>query len=99
LPLVSAKWLVSTVPVHLPGLTAEDVQRTLIQLSRLSGFTGRVAVSARGNGDGKALSKAGADLVLELFQDAADRAVDILCGQEERERTRFPAIPAEPVLN
>lgn len=99
LPLVSAKWLVSTVPVHLPGLNAEDVQRTLIQLSRLSGFTGRVAVAARGDGEGQDFSNAGADLILEPFQDAADRAVDILCGQEERERTRFPAIPEEPILN
>tara|TARA_R110000782_G_scaffold117364_4_gene207749 strand:+ start:58939 stop:60657 length:1719 start_codon:yes stop_codon:yes gene_type:complete len=99
LPLVSANWLVSTVPVHLPGLNAEDAHRTLIQLSRLSGFTGRVAVAARGDEDRQGLSNAGADMVLEPFQDAADRAVDILCGEEERERTRFPAIPPESVLN
>jgi Kef-type K+ transport system membrane component KefB len=97
LPLAPAKWLVSTVPVHLPGLSIEDARRTLIQLSRLSGFTGRIAVASRSDGEHRELSEAGADVVLEPFQDAADRAVDILCGDDARERTRFPAIPAEPV--
>ncbi|MFD1104647.1 cation:proton antiporter [Sphingobium olei] len=98
LPLASAKWLVSTVPVHLPGLNAEDARRTLIQLSRLSGFSGRVAVASHSDGEQQDLSDAGADLVLEPFQDAADRAVELLSGEQERERTRFPGIPAERVL-
>lgn len=37
----------------------------------------------------------GADFVLEPFQDAADRAVDILCGGKLEERTDFPAIETE----
>lgn len=99
LPFASATWLVSTVPVHLPGLNIEDPRRTLIQLSRLSGFTGRIAVASRSDGEQRELSDAGADLVIEPFQDAADRTVDLLCGEGKRERTRFPAIPAEPGLN
>ena len=40
-------------------------------------------------------SISGADLVLEPFQDAADRAVDILCGGAEEERTEIPMIETE----
>jgi Kef-type K+ transport system membrane component KefB len=98
LPLVSARWLVSTVPVHLPGLTVEDARKTLIQLSRLAGFTGRVAVASHNDRETRDLARAGADLVLEPFQDAADRAVAILCGEAEFERTRFPPVPAEQAL-
>jgi len=38
---------------------------------------------------------AGADLVLEPFQDAADRATDLICGGPEAERTSFPEIETE----
>jgi hypothetical protein len=38
---------------------------------------------------------AGADLVLEPFQDAADRATDLLCGGPEAERTAIPVIETE----
>jgi Kef-type K+ transport system membrane component KefB len=99
LPLAGAKWLVSTVPVHMPGLSIEDARRTLIQLSRLAGFAGRVAIASRSEGEQGAIGEAGADLVLEPFQDGADRAVDLICGDSERERTRFPAIPSETALN
>ena len=34
-------------------------------------------------------------LVLEPFQQAADRAVELLCGATEEQRTEFPEIAAE----
>lgn len=34
-------------------------------------------------------------IVLEPFQDAADRAVDILCGGKQDERRDFPSIETE----
>lgn len=97
LPLTTAKWLVATVPTHIPGLSSEDARRTLIQLARLAGFAGRIAVASHHDHETLELADAGA-VVLEPFQDAADRAVDILCGEDERERTRFPSILAEPAL-
>ena len=33
--------------------------------------------------------------VLEPFQDAADRAVELLCGAPEEERTEIPSISSE----
>jgi len=95
LPFRGAEWMVSTVPIHPTGLSHEDTRRTLIQLSRSAGFTGRIAAASQSAGDTKALIGAGVDLVLEPFQDAADRAVDLLCGATQEERTEFPEIAAE----
>ena len=78
LPLGSAEWIVSTVPIHPTGLSHEDARSTLIQLSRSAGFRGRVAVASHHASDTERLFGAGADLVLEPFQDAADRAADLL---------------------
>jgi hypothetical protein len=67
----------------------------LIQLARSAGFTGQIAAASHGSGDSKALLGAGVNLVLEPFQDAADRAVELLCGAAEEQRTEFPEIAAE----
>ncbi|WP_405235091.1 cation:proton antiporter [Lentisalinibacter orientalis] len=90
LPLERSGWLVSTMPVQPTGLSYEDVQETLLQVSRSAGFRGRIAVTSHKQTDSDELRKAGADLVLEPFQDAADRAVDLLTGSEQRERTAIP---------
>jgi Kef-type K+ transport system membrane component KefB len=95
LPLSQAEWVVSTVPVHPTGLSHEDSRTTLIQLTRTAGFKGRVAVASHHPRDTEELFGAGADLVLEPFQDAADRAVDLLCGAPEEERTEIPPIETE----
>ena len=95
LPFRGAEWMVSTVPIHPTGLSHEDTRRTLIQLTRSAGFTGRIAAASQNAGDTEALFGAGVDLVLEPFQDAADRAVDLLCGATQEERTEFPEIAAE----
>lgn len=95
LPLARAEWIVSTVPLHPTGLSHEDTRTTLIQLTRTSGFRGRVAVASHHPKDTEELFASGADMVLEPFQDAADRAVDLLCGAPEEERTEIPSIETE----
>src|SRR6056297_3392878 len=95
LPLAQAEWVVSTVPLYPTGLSHEDTRRTLIQLTRSAGFRGRVAVASHHPKDTEDLFSAGADLVLEPFQDAADRAADLLCGAPEEERTEIPSIISE----
>lgn len=95
LPLARAEWMVSTVPIHPTGLSHEDTRTTLIQLTRTSGFRGRIAVASHHARDTEVLFASGADLVLEPFQDAADRAVELLCGAPEKERTEFPSIGSE----
>ena len=95
LPLTQAGWIVSTVPIHPTGLSHEDTRTTLIQLTRTAGFRGRVAVTSHSPADTEGLFGAGADVVLEPFQDAADRAVEILCGSVQMERTDIPSIETE----
>ncbi len=95
LPLSRTEWIVSTVPIHPTGLSHEDTRTTLIQLTRTSGFRGRVAVASHHPKDTEELFASGADMVLEPFQDAADRAVDLLCGAPEEERTEIPSIETE----
>lgn len=95
LPLSGTKWIVSTVPIHPTGLSHEDARTTLIQLSRAAGFAGRVAVASHSDGDTENLLGAGADIVLEPFQDAADRAVELLSGARAETRMRFPGIASE----
>ena len=95
LPFRGAEWMVSTVPIHPTGLSHEDTRRTLIQLARSAGFSGRIAATSHSSGDSEALFGAGVDLVLEPFQDAADRAVELLSGAVTEERTDFPEITAE----
>ena len=95
LPLPHAKWIVSTVPIHPTGLSHEDTRSTLIQLTRMSGFPGRIAVASHNARDTEELFASGADVVLEPFHDAADRAVELLCGAESEERLAIPAIESE----
>ncbi|GAB4137500.1 MAG: cation:proton antiporter [Sphingomonadales bacterium] len=95
LPLGEAQWIVSTVPVHLTGLSHEDVRTTVIQLMRAGGFRGRIAVTSHDPRDTQTLLSVGADVVLEPFQDAADRAVEILCGAPPEERADIPVIETE----
>jgi len=95
LPLAGAEWLVSSVPIHPTGLSYEDSRITMIQLARSAGFRGRIAVASHYAKDTEELFSAGADVVLEPFQDAADRAVEILCGAPESERTEIPEIETE----
>ena len=85
----------STVPIHPTGLSHEDTRRTLIQLARSAGFSGQIAAASHSAGDTEVMFGAGVDLVLEPFQDAADRAVELLCGAPGEDRTDFPEIAAE----
>lgn len=98
LPLTQAEWIVLTVPIHPTGLSHEDTRTTLIQLTRTSGFRGRLAVASHHAQDTEELFASGADIVLEPFQDAADRAVELLCGAPEEDRTEIPSIETEEKL-
>ena len=95
LPLSGADWIVCTVPDHPTGLSHEDARRTLFQLVRSAGFAGRIAAASHGAAETAHLAAAGADLVLEPFQDAADRAVELVCGAAQEARTPIPTLAGE----
>jgi hypothetical protein len=74
LPLHGVSWVVSTA-------VERDVNLALLSALRSHGFAGRVAVRAHDTHDAEALGRAGADLVLRPFRDAAKEAVDVLTAQ------------------
>ena len=75
LPLDRTHWVVST-------MREEHVGRTLIHGLRSSGYAGRVAVTAQSSTEAARLEKAGPDLVLLPFAEAARGAADRLLGQQ-----------------
>ena len=95
LPVSRVDWIVSTVPILPTGLNQEDARMTLIQLTRSAGFAGTDRRGLARSGDTEDLLASGADIVLEPFQDAADRAVELLCGAPEEDRTDIPSIDSE----
>jgi Kef-type K+ transport system membrane component KefB len=86
LPLSGAKWIISAIADTDPGITHDDVRKTVIAAVRDAGFQGKIAVRSRHPADKDNLVAAGADLVLDPFQDAADRAVELLRSHEQPER-------------
>lgn len=95
LPLPNARWIVATMPVHMIGVNAEDPRTTLIQLARMNGFNGRIAVSSHSARDTIYMQSVGVDLVLEPFEDAADRAAELIDGADIKDHPVFPAIASE----
>ena len=71
LPLARAQWVVSTA-------VERDVNAALLSALRSHRFAGRVALRAHNDDDVEALRRAGADVVLDPFRDAAHEAVDAL---------------------
>lgn len=95
LPLQGAGWVVSTIPAHPRGLSYEESRKTMIQLLRADGFTGQIAATSHSASETEYLTEAGAHVVFEPFQDAADRAVELLSGATEVERTEIPPLETE----
>ena len=80
LPLSGASWVVSTLP---------ELRLNLTLLHALAGhnFGGKVAVTAHNENDAHQLRRAGADLVLNPFSNAADFAVQELTAGIEPSAT------------
>jgi SAM-dependent methyltransferase len=89
LPLRSADWLVLSVPEHETGLTHDDPRRAVLRAARDVGFAGRVAVAAQSEATAARLERAGADLVLMPYRDAAVAAARMILGA--------PGEPAPPL--
>lgn len=89
LPLSGCRWAVSTIREHNGGVDRADARIVLIQSLREQGFKGRIIVTSNSEPEIDWLAQAGADLVLEPFQDAADRAVELLETRESPQRLKL----------
>lgn len=76
LPLSRMKWVISTAPDR-------HLNMVLLQGLKHHGYNGRVAVTAHSHDDAESLRKAGVDLVLLPFADAAEQAVERLLVLED----------------
>jgi Kef-type K+ transport system membrane component KefB/Trk K+ transport system NAD-binding subunit len=73
LPLSNARWVVSTV-------RNPEVDLQILRHLRERGFEGKVALTARTKEDADLYMRAGADVVLRPFMDAAEQGADSLTG-------------------
>jgi len=71
LPLAHVQWVVSTAPER-------HVNQSLIHSLKNLGYAGRIAVTAHSPAEAAKLEKAGADLVMVPYADAAREAADRL---------------------
>ena len=94
LPLAGVRWVVATMPAHARGVTHDDPRLSLLQSLAGAGFAGRIAVMARDPLERAVLLEAGADVVFEPFEDAADRALEILLGRQAGEEAGPEAQPS-----
>jgi Kef-type K+ transport system membrane component KefB len=79
LPLSRAAWVISSMP-------QVDVNLALLRGLRHQGYSGRVALTAHNDADNEKLQRAGADLVLLPFADAAYEAAEALADIMSRPR-------------
>ena len=78
LPLAASGWAVSTVPEQNTSIDHADGRVVLIQTLRKAGFAGKIAVTSHRDAEVEVLRRAGADLVLQPFHNAAHQAVELL---------------------
>ncbi|MEM8852125.1 MAG: cation:proton antiporter family protein [Pseudomonadota bacterium] len=90
LPLRGAQWAIAAVPEQQGGLTHDDPRSAFVKSLRDIGFDGKVAVVAHGTEVADGLAKAGADLVLMPYRDAAAQAAALVLANGS-------VAPAEPV--
>jgi len=83
LPLDGVRWAVSAVPEHDTGITHDDPRRSLMRALADAGYAGRIAVAVHSEAGRQRLEKAGADLVLMPYRDAAARAARLVAGPDQ----------------
>lgn len=88
LPLAGVKWVISALPPPRETVTEGNLQVALIQALRDHEYRGKIAVTAHTPSAVSALKRAGADLVLLPFHDAAASAVNALISAVERKDQR-----------
>lgn len=88
LPLDGAKWVISALPPPRQSVTEGNLQVTLIHALLAHDYEGKIAVTAHTPSAVSVLKRAGADLVLLPFHDAAASAVNAVLSAVERRDLR-----------
>ena len=78
LPLTGVKWAISALSQHHHGLAHEDPRLVLINGLKSQNFQGKIVMNTHYQDEVNDMKLKGADIVLLPFQDAADRAVEMI---------------------
>lgn len=78
LPFREAKWIILAIPPRLSGVTHTDFRLVLTHEFRQAGFTGKIAVTSHLHFDAERVLSEGADVALLPYEDAAERAVELV---------------------
>ncbi len=87
LPLDGVEWVISAIPDPTTGVSHHDAREVLLASLKEADFKGKIAVASNRPEDIDQLRRAGADLILRPYYDAADRAIELL---EEAEQDEAP---------
>ncbi|MCF3935288.1 cation:proton antiporter [Acuticoccus sp. M5D2P5] len=91
LPMVSARWVVLSVPTTAMRLTEADPVGSLLSALRENKFQGRMALTSRGDPGADHPGLASVDLVFHPFKDAAIAAVAAMTAADEERRGGEPS--------
>jgi Kef-type K+ transport system membrane component KefB/Trk K+ transport system NAD-binding subunit len=80
LPLRSVQHAVAAMPEHAAAIATGDPRAMLATGLRSAGYKGQIAAVCHHGDENGVLQAAGVSLVLEPFQDAAERATDLILG-------------------
>jgi len=78
LPLAGTRWVIIAIQPVASALSHDDGRLVLTEGLRAAGYQGRIAVRGVEGPDADRLRRAGADVILSPFADAASRAVERL---------------------
>ncbi len=81
LPLAGVRAVISAVPPVRTGLSEAEAGPALLHALRAAGYAGAVAVTAARRDEADAWRGLGATLVLSPFEDAAERAAEIIAEE------------------
>ncbi|MCW5751552.1 MAG: cation:proton antiporter [Alphaproteobacteria bacterium] len=87
LPLAGTRWVICTARPPVTDLAHSEPRLALLEALRAHGYRGRVALAARDAADAAHMSRMGADLVLLPFDDAAERAAEVILLDSEQTTT------------
>ncbi|TCD04814.1 sodium:proton exchanger [Erythrobacteraceae bacterium CFH 75059] len=94
LPLQHARWVISTFAHHGPSMTSHDPRQTLINTLKAEGFGGRVAIAVYNHDAKTDMKAAGADIILQPFEDAAEATMARVMAELENEQEEPPQAQA-----
>lgn len=86
LPLTSVQHAVAAMPEHAAAIATGDPRAMLATGLRSAGYQGQIAAVCHHGDINGVLQSAGVSLVLEPFQDAAERATDLILGGQQTPR-------------